>query len=317
MAIVKACNVAGTATRNTGSRCKAMLTQPWMIVFGSTLLEIPADAIEDGDSGFVDWMNTHRHALGSQKVFLYGGNKQPFNDTTTNNTEPTVYTSPVTGARKQMLPGSINLTLNTLDGGLCLAKALLTIGKSDLGIIIFDKDGGFMAKKNANGTYGFFSSYNSPGSLILQVKETPFQNSLNVSINPDTLIQLGEYYVDDQGAIIDMSGLTDVEMDSRAPATTTTGTVGGTFECGGGDIYDEYGTALIATGAWKATKVIDGTDVPITGVAQNTGLKAYVLTHGTLGTGVAVKYDLRTSDVLYGLNVIGIESIKPVIVTTP
>lgn len=318
MASKKACNIAGTATKNTGSRCGAMLTQPWMVLFGSTSLEIPANVIEE-DTGtlFIDWINTHIHAVGAQKVFPFGGNKQPFDDTPVNTTNPTIHTSAITGAIKQMLAGYVNLTLTTLEGGLCLAKSLLTIGKSSLGVILFDKSGGYLPKKNSNGTYGFFNSTNSPGALTLQIKDVPYTNSVNISLNPETIVQLGEYYVDDTGAVIDVFGLTDVEVDSRAAATATTETVGGTFECGGGDIYDQYGSALAVAGAWKITKVSDGTTVAITGVTTSPTLKAYVLTHASLGTGVAVKIDLVGSDALYAINVTGIESVIPVTITTP
>lgn len=318
MAVVKACNAAGTAVKNTGSRCAAMLQQLAMTLHGSTTLEIPANVIEnDNGTLFLDWIKEHLHAIGGQKVFPFGGNRQAYNDTITNNTDPTVYTAPVSGVKKQMLAGSINLTLNTLEGGLCLAKALQTIGTSNLGVIMVDDKGGFLLKKNSNGTYGFFSSQNSPGSLILQNKETPFQNSLNVSLNPQTVIQLGEYFVENSGGLLEMFGLTDVEVDSRAAATATTVHAGGTFECGGGDIFDEYGVAIAIPAAWKITKA-DGTLITITGVVQDATTKSYVLTFATQTSGTVLKVDLAASDVLFDNDVLGIESVNGgVVVTVP
>jgi hypothetical protein len=317
MAVVQACNSAGIAIKNTGSRCAAMLGQIVMVLFGSTTLKIPAAVIEeDTGNDFTDWLKQHVNGVGGQKIFPFGGNNQPFNDVTSNDEAPTVYTSPITKAKKQMLAGAVNLTLNTLDGGLCLAKALYTLGKSNLGIILVDKEGGFMLKKNSDGTYGFFNSQNSQGALILQNKETPYQNSINISVNPETMVQIGEYYIDNSGAILELFGLTDVEMESRAQATVTTVHAGGTFECGGGDIFDEYGSALNKAAAWKITKA-DGSNVTITAVSMDNVTKSYILTFATQTTGTVLTVDLATSDVLHTNNVSGIESIKPVVIAVP
>lgn len=316
MAVVKPGSISGASIGNTGSKQSKMLTQPWMVLFGSTSLVIPANVIDnDTGSDFLNWIKSHIHAVGNQKVYPYGGNKQPFDDTPQNNTQPTVHTSAITGAKRQMLAGYINLTLNTLEGGLQLAKALLAIGNSSLGVILFDQAGGFLLKKNSDGTYGFFNSQNSPGDLILQVKDTPFTNSINISLNPQTMIQLGQYYIDNSGAVLDLFGLTDITVDSRAAATTTSVTVGGTYD--GGDIFDDYGSALAASSVWKVTKVSDGSTVTVSGVAQNTSLKAYVLTIGAQTSGTQLKVDLQPSDVLYTNTVIGVQSLQPKIITVP
>lgn len=307
----EACLVSSGAIKNTGSECDTSLGPIKMLIMANTSLKFTDEDLED----FTAYVDEHTHAPGTQRMYPLFGNRAEIDETTTNDESPVTYTSPDTGKITYIRTGAKNLTFATTAGGLCLAEALNSMGKANLGFIPVDKDGAFIVKKNTDGTYSPFKATSSPQSPIFAVAATPYQNRFALSFNPDTFVQLGKIYADEPG-LLDLEGLFDVNVDSRAAATTTTVTVGGLTDCKKSDIYDSFGDALAVVGAWSLKKA-DGTPVTITGVAKDTVNKGYVLTFASQTSGTVLKADLSAAAALYALNVEGIESTGPVAITIP
>jgi hypothetical protein len=112
----------------------------------------------------------------------------------------------------------------------------------------------------------------------------------------------------------DLSTLYDVQLTEFAAASGYAFKIGARTVYTGRNIYDTYKDSLAVVGAWKITRLDDGTTVTVASVAKDDALKAWTVTAGsspTIATGVKLKIELVDPVALAALTlaVEGIESV--------
>lgn len=184
------------------------------------------------------------------------------------------------GTTKLLNLGGFTITLTFADGGECLAKKLLSFNKKGYRFIIVDNLNQFKVRKNADGTYSGLKATDLYGTRPeLATFAASYKNKVVMNITLEEYITNASIFQTDVD-LSDLMGLLDVDIESKAPATTTQVTVGATTECAGTDLYDLFADELAKTDAWRVTDAT-GTVVTVTAVAKNDTVKGWDLTFAT------------------------------------
>lgn len=204
------------------------------------------------------------------------------------------------GTTKLLRLGGYTMTLSFIRGGECLAKKLLSLNKKGYRVIVFDELDQFKVRKNADGTYSGLKVTDLYGSRPqLATYAASFQNKVVINISTEEYIKHASIFKSDT-ELSDLTGLLDVDVESKAAAIATKVTVGASTECAGTDLYDLYPDDLAVPDAWK---VMDSTGaaVTVTTVAKNAAVKGWDLTFATQA-GKTLSVGLADASVLAGLD---------------
>jgi hypothetical protein len=119
--------------------------------------------------------------------------------------------------------------------------------------------------------------------------------------------------------VTDLVSIVDVQLEEVAAASGLAFKIGAKTKYAGTDIFESYADSLAVVGAWKITKVSDGSSVSVSSVAKDTTNKCWTVTAAAGPTsGTELKIELQDPTTLAGLTtaVEGIESVY-VKVTAP
>jgi hypothetical protein len=115
-------------------------------------------------------------------------------------------------------------------------------------------------------------------------------------------------------SIAGLANMVDVQLLSLAAPTGYAFKLGAKTKYSGTDIYSTYKDLLNVVGAWKITRMDDGSSVTVASVAKDDVLKGWTVTAGsspTIATGILLKFELVDPVALAALtaSVEGIESV--------
>jgi hypothetical protein len=121
--------------------------------------------------------------------------------------------------------------------------------------------------------------------------------------------------------VTDLVSIVDVQLEEVDDASGYAFTIGAKTKYAGTDVYETYKDLLAVVGAWKITKVSDGSTVAVDTVAKSDANKGWIVTADDttpITSGVELKIELVDPTALAALTtpVEGIESVYVKVVKT-
>ena len=213
--------------------------------------------------------------------------------------------------------GMYNRSFLTDKGGLCLASALMKLGKN-FSFIDIDINGKVLQRVNADGTYsGVPLNLGYAKSPDLATLKTVYKNAFMTSFSPNDYIKKGKIFASDENEdILALRGLYDTEVFT-APVTVQTITtifVGVKTLCAETDLVDKYDSTLAVVGNFVVTKVSDGSVVVPSAAAVVNG---EIRLTGTFVSGQSYYVALAAPSVLKAAGIVGYEGTKKATVPIP
>ena len=219
-AFIKACKTSDLL-KNTGIDSQISLGPAAMFFLCPKNFAFTDADLED----FTTFMQGKINAPAASRVYPIFGNAAPIRGIT-NNKENDVISVQDDGAQVFVRYGFYNRMFNTTDGGLCYAKSLQSFKESGYGILEVDKEGKFVARKVSAGNYKALpvDFMYSPSPDMATLKD-PFKSNFMISYSPSTFVAQGIVFaeVEGAGALLDLSGLIDLETSEFASAEVVTG----------------------------------------------------------------------------------------------
>lgn len=199
-----------------------------------------------------------------------------FEGLTDNTEDPTIQTLGY-GGLAVTREGLYNLTLQFIQGGLCLSKSLRKFNSSNRSVLLFDASGLLV---------GWKSGTNLKGIPLDMFYQRPFRlnDGTNVT-NYSTQLVFKPQYLNDLIGFIEMSigdlsalrGLQDIVLSETTGSNLPILKIKAKTGCAGTDLYDLFSTELADADLWTARN-LDGEEIAITSVVVDAGLKAWTVT---------------------------------------
>lgn len=254
--IQKACNTS-VSVKNTGKTCDSAMLATAMLLMVHPSVEWDLEELEDPEA----WASNLIH---QRKLFPLFGNEAPIN-AITNSNETDVIATLDDGQQVFIRFGIYNKMFETIKGGLCYAKSLLSFLGSGFKVIEIDQIGQMMFAKKSNGKYsGLTTSFISPASPAMADFRNPYKNRFNVSYTPTELVNNGVVMTGGE-AFLGMTGLIDVYLTEEAVATVAGVTIGVKTECGDTDIVTDFPTEFALAGNFTIEHATTHAPITITG----------------------------------------------------
>ena len=209
MSLVNPCQIAARPI-NTGSECSDSLKASGLIMLVPLTDRWDADDMAD----FTSFVKGKIHAAPGQRWYPIFGNRAPIRQIT-DAKEADVLETMEDGSTQFIRFGMYNRTFYTTDGGLCLAKALMSLtAAGKYGFIEFDIIGQVAQMDNGDGTFSAFPlnlGY-GPAPELANLK-TAYKNALYLSFSPQTYIKKGKIFASSPDEdLLSLSGLLDVTV---------------------------------------------------------------------------------------------------------
>jgi len=199
-----------------------------------------------------------------------------FEGLTDNTEDPTIQTLGY-GGLAVTREGLYNLTLQFIQGGLCLSKSLRKFNQSNRSVLLFDANGVLVGWKSGTVLKGI------PLDMFYQ-RPFRFNDGTNVT-NYSTQLVFKPQYLNDLIGFVEMSigdlsalrGLQDIVLYETTGSNLPVLKIKAKTGCAGTDLYDLYSTDLASVPLWVATNE-DGETIAITSVVVDPTLKAWTVT---------------------------------------
>ena len=185
-------------------------------------------------------------------------------------------------------------------------------GWNDKVFVVDDKNILWGVKTSGNGVKGF-----SVGSLYANPPAFGNTGAINVNLVKITFGTLEEFKsglvaLKLDFNVTDLVSIVDVQLEEVDDAAGYAFTIGAKTKYAGTDIYESFADLLAVTGAWKITKVSDGSNVAVDTVTKDATNKGWVVTADDttpIATGTELKIELvdPTALAALGTPVEGIE----------
>jgi hypothetical protein len=296
MALIEACQ-GSTSIKNPGGGCDKMLGPSKGLYAGPTDLIIPS-----GTTDIVAWAKQAIHNAPGSRIYPIANFIRPLIAMNVTPATPVTETSDYTGEIIYIRSGTENRVYKTTKGGLCLAKAWVTMRNSGLGFMDIDGAGLYVANKNSDGSYNFITALNLGGAGIdTATGNTVFKNNFSLSYDPDQYINATVF--DGGYGLLSLKPLEDVDVSAGSQTQTTTNIfVKVKTECGSRDVVALVGSGLAQVSNFIVKKVSDGSTVTITAAAIINGevrLTGAFLSGSSYTVALAPTTTLYTNNVFY------------------
>lgn len=294
MAVKIACQ-ASDFIRNTGSNSSLLPEAPVMIlVVDKSLRFTIADLGDDPVAFFLE----QYHALGKSKVFPLFGNAAPVDYLANNDTQDVTITTD-SGKPVFVRYGFMVKNFGSLEGGMCLAKAMKSMNNLSMGFIEIASSGRMLVAQFDETHFGGipgFAFAPKPGSADFA---NPARNNFQISYDTPTFIDKAKILEDDNdafSALLDTMGLIDLSMtiNGAAASSTTTLEFRVIDKCCGDDATSELPAEFLDPSNFIVTKDSDGSVKTITGVTLSG--EDVVLTAATATFVSGDKYNVNVVD---------------------
>lgn len=265
MAIIKACKVGGSV-KNTGKECDISMGPTAMLLPVPASLTFTLAEIQD----IISWITPLLHAALGLRVYPLFGQKAPIN-TITNNAESDVTVTLDDGTLVFVRYGIYNRTYETISGGLCYARSLMSFLKSGMNVIEIDKQGKMLIAKTGTKNGGGEDLYRgmipnfmyAPSPILADFKNT-YKNRFAYSFDPEEMVNNGEIF-DGATPLLNIMGLIDAVLTPGLTTQTTTNIfIGVETECAEADLVALFGTPLAHVGNFTVKNKATGAAVSVT-----------------------------------------------------
>jgi len=198
---------------------------------------------------------------------------------TDNSSEPTSQTFAGDNSTVFTGQGFYNFKFQWVEGGLCLALALLRGNSRNRGFFLVDSYGQLWGQNAGTDLIKPFvgNSYtDKPKLSVGSDAVTAYTTNLSwdpIQITGPDNLAFVNFNIENGGGLNyltnQLSGLLDVNINQSAARAGGVLKVGAKTACGTVNLFDDYAAALAVVGAWRAKTTTGGLPIAITSVAQD------------------------------------------------